>query len=209
MTHTDPTPPAMPSSLVDIVGRHHNNLAVIPSEQLQDWLAGLPVPPNWHVGQIDNAVLQPSRVAVYGPLPQGGWAGCETLSAFRFTGHAPIALVIEHSDRTLRDLHADSMATYRLDLPSAEGVAAVRSSGYLTAAGRRVWAQYSTYVRNEMQPFDGLLLYQTLVIDSARRAELRDDIGDLSDAVHAAFMADIDTVKDENQPLYGGVDDGS
>ena len=65
--------------------------------------------------------------------------------------------------------------------------------------GRRTWAQYRTYLRAGRPSYDGLLIRHILFVESSRCSKLRDDIAELSDAVHAAFLADVDTVYDAGQ----------
>lgn len=187
----------MPRSLAEIIGELVNDLTQISADELRDWSSGLPLPPGWQSGRIEGASSgQPSRVAVCGQRPDGGWYGCETLNVYRFSGPAPITATMTHTDCTLRDLGADSVANYRLGLSETEGVAAARSSGYFSAAGLRFWAQYSTYIRGERAPFDGLLIYQALIVAADRRGQLGDDIAELGDAMHIEFLDHLATVDD-------------
>jgi hypothetical protein len=136
-----------------------------------------------------------------GHRPEGGWDGCETISVFAFTGVPPQDVVRENSDCTLRDLDADSITTYTLNAPTDPEVSAVRSSGYLSAAARRIWAQYSTYLAGSVGPDTGIVIEHVVFIDAGCRARLRDDIADLSDAVHEAFLARLDTVVSSDEPV--------
>lgn len=186
---------ASAESIVDKIAPHVRHLTLISDLELRDWLAGLAIPQGWQIGKRESGV-EASRIAVCGPRDDGGWDACETLSVYRFNGPAPVSTAVEYSDCTLRDLAADSITTYPLTAPLVDGIAAVRSTGYVNVAERRAWAQYSTYVRGERAPFDGLLIYQTLVVAADRRTQLRDDIAELGDAVHTAFLAGIATVDD-------------
>jgi hypothetical protein len=66
---------------------------------------------------------------------------------------------------------------------------AVRSAGYFTATGLRMWGQFSTYVAGSDQPSEGRLVEHSLFVMTQCRTQLRDDITELSDAVHAAVFA--------------------
>ena len=71
------------------------------------------------------------------------------------------------------------------------------AGGYVDLVGGRLWAQYSAYIAGSELPARGLLIDHSIFIDSQSRARLRGDIVDLSDAVHGAFLARIDTVEDK------------
>ena len=190
------------TSVVTELRRHVVGLTQVPTTELTPWLAQLRVPPSWQTGQAQGFAAQPSRIAVCGQRPEGGWNGCETLSVFRFTGSPPAGLLHDHADCILRDLNADSITTYPLTVPTASASAeAVRSSGYFTIAGRRLWAQYSTYLASDYAQSQGVLVHQVLFIESEYRADLRDDIADLSDEVHQAFVGLLDTVDSSNDSL--------
>ena len=64
---------------------------------------------------------------------------------------------------------------------------AVRSSGYVTAAGLRMWAQLSTYVEGSNDHGNGRLLEHSLFVTTQRRTKLRGDIAELTQSAHAAF----------------------
>ena len=66
-------------------------------------------------------------MAVCGPHPDGSWDSCETVSLFLFTGTPSEGLVLDTSDRLLRDLGAEAITIYPLSIPPAGRVAAVRS----------------------------------------------------------------------------------
>jgi hypothetical protein len=185
------------SSVVDRLAHDVDDFELVPHDELSHWLNNLSLPPGWRTGHLGDSSAQPSRIAVYGePRPQGGWDACDTIDVYRFTGGTPDIVVHQHADCTLKDLAADSITTYPLTAPPMDGVAAMRSSGYFGVAGRRIWAQYSTYVRSACSLFDGLLIYHVLFVEARRRASLRDDIADLSDSVHHAFLTDIGMVDD-------------
>lgn len=183
-------------SVIDAVGRHVTDLTLIATQDTPEWLRPLGIPPGWHIAHVDTKAPQPLRIAVCGERAEGGWDGCETLSIFQFTGIPPDGVVAESNDCTLRGLEAQGITTYPLSALSIPGVCAVRSSGYFTAAGRRLWAQYSTYIAASHSPGEGRLIAECIFVDADARARLRDDITELSDGVYAAFLAAIDTVVD-------------
>jgi hypothetical protein len=75
-----------------------------------------------------------------------------------------------------------------------------------------MWAQYSSYYSVGTAPGAGVLLLHNLFIGADVRARLRDDIDDLSDTVHSAFLAATDTVDGDAPtsplPVLSGDDDG-
>lgn len=185
------------SSVAEFVAREVTALTPIPRDELRDWLMSLSLPAGWQLGHIPANTAQPSRVAVYGSRSDGGWDACETLTVFRFTGPAPVATLHEQNDCTLRDLGADYVASFPLIVERPNTVAAVRSTGYFSANGRRAWAQDSTYIRAGTSLLDGVLICHTLFVESEQRSRLRDDLADLCDAVQEAFVADLGTVDGE------------
>lgn len=186
------------SSVVDEVRRYVTNMSAALPQELPEWLQALEIPPGWQVAQIGTNAVPLSRVILSGHKPEGGWEGCETLSLFRFSGAIPPNIVEDNAQRTLRDLDADNVNSYSLTVRADASTKAVRSSGYFTAGGRRVWAQYSTYVGQDTED-GGFLIEHAIYIDSAKRPLLRHDIEDLGDAVHSAFLDRVDTV-DTNDP---------
>jgi hypothetical protein len=157
------------------------------------WLAGLAVPAGWRIARFDGGGVAPSRIAVCGPQSDGGWDGCETINVFRFTGIPDIDMVCDHADRALRDLHAEAITTHTLMTPQLPGTTAVRSSGYFATAGLWIWAQYSTYIAGSTRTDQGRLTQHSVFVESGCRARLSDNVTQLSDAIHQAFLADIGT----------------
>jgi len=98
--------------------------------------AALTVPTGWLVAASGDTVQQPVRAIVTGHRSRGGWQGCDTLAAFRFTGMPPPDVGTAHASDTLLDLRASSITSGYRDVSPAPAVWAVRSSGYVTAAGR-------------------------------------------------------------------------
>jgi hypothetical protein len=149
------------------------------------------VPAGWLVATPGDAVHQPVRAVVTGHRSRGGWQGCDTLAAFWFTGTPHADVGAAHSADTLRDLRASAIITDQLEVPPASGLWAVRSSGYLTAAGVRMWAQFSTYVEGSDDHGRGRLVEHSLFVTTQRRTQLRADLTELTDTVHAAFCASV------------------
>lgn len=204
MTHPDSDPRndhrrlITVESVVDTVAPYVADLRLCRPQESPEWLWQLAVPHTWQVVQVDMGSVQPTRTAVVAEArADGGWDGCETISVYRFTGLPPCSLISEHNDCTLRGLAAESLTTHQLTVPEGQQACAVRSSGYFTAAGRRMWAQYSTYVMGGSTPSAGSLTLHGLFISADARARLRDDVTELSDAVHDAFLTVADTVNAE------------
>lgn len=99
---------------------------------------------------------------------------------------------------TLDDIDAEGATTFTLTAAAVSDSFAVHSSGYFSVAGRRMWAQYNTYVAVSDAIGDGLLVTHSVFVSAERRAQLRDDVAELSDAVQCAFLsATGDTVDDD------------
>ncbi|WP_170092301.1 hypothetical protein [Mycobacteroides abscessus] len=184
-------------SVVDAVAPYVTDLNLIPPRETPEWLQHLAVPAGWQIVHLDTGSIQPTRTAVTGPRGDGGWDGCETLSVYRFTGAPPRSVVFENNDCTLRGLGGESLTTHMLTAPAGQKVCAVRSTGYFTAAGRRMWAQYSTYVVDGRTPGGSWLALHGLFVSADSRAGLRDDVTALSDAVHEEFLTAVVTVNAE------------
>ena len=168
------------SSIPAVVARHVDDLVELRAEDLPRWLTQLRMPAGWRLARLEGSPVQPARVAVCGQRPDGRWDGCETISVFGFTGEPPEEAMRDDADCTLRDLDADDITT---SIPAASlipGVTAVRCSGYFTAAGQRVWAQYSTFVAGFTVSGEGRLIQHSLFVDASCRARLTDDITQLS-----------------------------
>jgi hypothetical protein len=191
------------SSIAAVAARHVDDLAELGAEDLPAPLRRLGAPPGWRLANLTGSPVQPARVAVYGQHPDGSWDGCETIRAFGFTGALPADVVRDNAACTLRDLNAEGITAGALAAPPA--ATAVRSSGTFTAAGRRYWAQFSTYVANPIPPARGLLLEHSVVTDAASRAALGDDITNLSNAIHHAFLtcAEDHTIADSPGQTHG------
>jgi hypothetical protein len=176
------------SSIAAVLARHVDDLVQLRHDQLPDWIQRLSIPAGWRIAQIEGADIAPSRIAVYGPHLDGRWDGCETISVFRFTGTSPDGVVRDNADCTLCDLDAEDITISTPVASIIPGVTAVRCNGYFTAAGQRVWAQYSVYVAGSALPSKGRLIQHSLFVESSCRARLTDDIAQLSNAVQRAFI---------------------
>lgn len=184
-------------SVVDAVAPYITDLSLLRPQESPEWLWQLAVPHAWQIVQLDMGSVQPTRTAVAHVRADGGWDGCETISVYRFTGWPPESVVSENNDCTLRGLGGESLTTHPLTRPAGQQACAVRSSGYFTAAGRRMWAQYSTYVMSGNTPSAGSLTLHGVFTSADARARLRDDVTALSDAVHDAFLTAVATVNAE------------
>ncbi|MBF9519551.1 hypothetical protein [Mycobacteroides chelonae] len=184
-------------SVVDAVAPYVTDLSLMSPRETPEWLQQLAVPDGWQVVHLDMGSVQPTRTVVAGARDDGGWDGCETISVYRFTGSPPCRVVVEQNDCTLRGFGGESLTTRPLTAPAWQKACAVRSSGYFTAAGRRMWAQYSTYVFDGDTPGRSWLTLHGLFTSADARARLRDDVGALSDAVHDAFLTAVATVNAE------------
>jgi hypothetical protein len=173
-------------SIAAAVARHVDALAELDAENLPGWLTRLGAPPGWRLARLEGSPIEPARVAVYGEHPDGSWDGCETIRAFGFTGALPADVVRANADCTLRGLGAENITTGAL--AASPAATAVRSSGTFATAGRRVWAQFSTYVAGPTPAAQGLLVEHSIVIDSRCHAGLYDDITNLSNGIHHAFL---------------------
>ena len=186
------------STVASVLARHIADLAPVARGELPAWLQQLRLPAGWRLAQFDASLTQPARMAVCGPHPDGSWDSCETISLFRFTGTPSEALVLDTSDRMLRDLGAEAITTYPLSIPPAGRVAAVRSSGYFSAAGQRIWLQYSTYLAGSESPGAGILIEHGIFVESNRQASLHDDITELSSAIRDAFVSTVAPSLEQN-----------
>ncbi|MDI3315311.1 MAG: hypothetical protein QJR12_13895 [Mycobacterium sp.] len=183
---------ASASSVINVVADYVDDLVQLAPEQLPNPLQRLSLPPGWRIARVDGAGIAPSRIAVCGQRPDGRWDGCDTINVFGFTGESPEEAVWDNADCTLRDLDADDITTSAPAASLIPRVTAVRCSGYFSAAGQRVWAQYSTYVAGSNVSGEGRLIQHSLFIDASCRATLIDDIAQLSNGVQRAFLASID-----------------
>jgi hypothetical protein len=177
------------STIAGEVARHVHEFTHLRADAAPRWLTQLGVPAGWQTRHLAQSTVEPSRIAVSGQRPDGGWDGCETITVFGFTGIPPEDVVRDNADRTLRDLAATGITRERVDTSALRGALAVRSSGYFVIAGRWVWAQYSTYVFGSTEPSQGRLIEHTVFIESGSQARLSGDVAELTQAVHQALAA--------------------
>lgn len=150
-------------------------------------IESLTVPTGWLVASAGSSADQPARVLVTGHRSRGGWQGCDTLAAFGFTGTVPRQLAAANAPCTLHALGASGITIQNLNVAEQPEAWAVRSTGYITAAGLRMWAQFSTYVAGSHDGGGGRLIEHSLFVITQRKSQLRCDIRELSDSVQAAF----------------------
>jgi hypothetical protein len=173
-------------SIVDAISRHVTDLALVSSDELSAWLAALPVPAGWQIGRAENSPVQPTRTIVHCRDSRAGWDACETINVFRFNGAPPHDVVRFNADCALRAGGAQHITSH--PLPTDATMTAVRSSGYLTLANQqRIWAQHSTYIAGDGT--QGLLIEHGIFAVPDRQAGLHDDIAELGNAVHDAFVS--------------------
>jgi hypothetical protein len=174
------------TSLTALLTDHVNDVAAVAIEDVP-WLANLAVPDGWH-GAItpDHRV----RVAVYGNRPDGGWEASDTVSVFSFTGALTPEVLSHNADAMLHSLTATGIRIYSPNTPPVAGVAALRASGYITVAGRSVWARFNTYVSTTPHP---RLVQHSSFVDAESFRALGADIGTLTAGVEDGFWSTIDS----------------
>ncbi len=186
------------ASLTDIVAGAVSDFTPQSAADALPSIGTAAVPAGWYLAAPGDSPEQPVRVAVTGHRSRGSWEGCDTLATFGFTGMPPIDLVVDHAACTLRDLGAAGVTTRMVDTPAAAGVWAVRSAGYFTAVGLRMWGQFSTYLAGSTSRGQGRLVQHSLFVVTRRRTQLRTDIAYLTDTVANAFWAFLDARPDAN-----------
>lgn len=179
------------SSVIGVVAGYVDDLAQFAPEEVPDWLNGLGVPPRWRIASLEDAGIAPARIAVCGQRLDGRWDGCETVRVFRFTGEPPGHVIRDSADSTLRGLGAQDIQIRPVSASLVAGVTAVRSDGFLTVAGERVWAQYTTYVASSTLPGQGCLVQQSITINAECHTRFAEDIAQLSNALQCALLAGI------------------
>jgi hypothetical protein len=178
------------TSLSDIVARMVTDFVPLPVRDVLPCDNGtFAIPAGWHLAAPGSNAEQLVQAAVTGHRSRGGWQGCDTVAAFGFTGITPINVATDHAACTLRDLGASGITTRSLDVRAMPGAWVVRSDGYFSAAGLRMWAQFSTYAAGSHQAGKGRLIQHSLFVTTQCRTQLRADITELSDTVHTSFCA--------------------
>lgn len=194
-------------SIVEVITRHVTELALIGPDELTGWLAALPVPPGWQIGRAKNSPVQPTRTIVHRRDFLASWDACETINVFRFKGVPPHAAIRLNADCTLQAGGAHAVTIHPLQTPAGTTMTAMRSSGYLTLADyTNIWAQYSTYMTGD--DTQGLLVEHGIFVVSDSQAGLRDDITELSDAVHDAFVSTMAAAPEQCAPASSSPDKG-
>jgi hypothetical protein len=192
-------------SIAGVVTSHVEDLVELGAEDVPEWVTRLGVPPRWCLARIEDGPIQPARITVCGQNPDYGWDGCETITAFRFTGTPPVNIVYDNADCTLRGLNGEDITTSVLvTQQQTTGAVAVRATGYFTAAQRRIWAQHSTYLTGSESPGAGLLIEHNIFAVSDRRASLSDDITQLGNTIHRAFVNTIEARPGQHKPTISG-----
>lgn len=145
----DPSAQAVPS-VVDVVRNHVPDLTLLNGEQLPAWLPTLPTPPpGWVLGRIDTEQA-PTRIALHRNAADPTWDGCEVVNFFEFTGSLPREVVHANAACTLHAVGADNIATHPLFVPPDLDATAALASGEFALGGKRVWAQYTAYLVQEL-----------------------------------------------------------
>jgi hypothetical protein len=173
-------------SVVDDVAESVTGLHVVSREEVSGWGVTLQVPTGWLSGRyVGHDASQPWRIAVCGPQPDGGWAACETIAIFRFTGTLPVGVLMESADRTLQALESVDGTTVAIGELECAHACGVRSSGFFSAFGLWVWGQFSYYLSNADASGQMLLVQQCLFAEASRRTELLKDIRLLTNSVQS------------------------
>jgi hypothetical protein len=178
------------SSAVAVMARYVIGLHQLSPIELPAWLTALELPVGWRTGRFENAPSQPWRIAVYGPHVEGGFDGCETVAVFGFHGALPLRVLMESADCAFRDLDADQIETNRLSVSSGDHVEAVRSTGYFAAGGLWIWGQHSYFLADSPSSGTGVLIHQSIFVESSRRSALCSDVAALSDQILNSFVAE-------------------
>ena len=154
-----------------------------------EWLTQLSIPTNWQLLRLPETPEQAlARMAVFGPLGQGEWQAADTINVIGFTGWPTFYDVYRNADGVLRGLDSMDSAVKVLPVPTIQWTAAVRSSGTALLGDRSVWIQQSHYVAGSEQRHASRLTVHSILVDSARREELVEDITHLSDEVYRGFV---------------------
>lgn len=196
------------ASIVDVISRYVTDLALIDPDELPAWLDALPVPAGWQFGRAENSPVQPTRTAVHRRDLLAGWDACETINVFRFKGVPPHDIIRFNADCTLRAGGAQDVTIHPLQTPISATMTAVRSSGHLTLANQqRIWAQYSTYIAGD--DTQGLLVEHGIFAVSDRRADLRNDITELSNAINDALVSTVMAASEQDLHTSSSLDAGN
>jgi hypothetical protein len=192
------TPPPSPrwsslpsSSLVDALYEDEDidDVVALSGAAAPEWLSQLSIPTNWQLLRLPEAPEQlPARMAVFGPLGNGEWQAADTIDVIGFTGWPTFYDVYRNGDGALRGLDSSDIVVKFLPVPPIQWTAAIRSSGTAHLGDRSVWIQQSHYVAGSAQPHASRLTVHSILVDSARRGELAEDVNQSSDAVYQGFI---------------------
>jgi hypothetical protein len=185
-----PFDPAAVSSLAEVLAEHTGGTKFVPPADLSQWLPDLAVPRGWDVGVVEGPTV--TRMLLRRPGSGDYGDGCEVLNLHRVPGAVPESLILDNSDRTLRDIGADAIQTHRVDTPPRYGVIATRSSGRLLIGARTVHCQYSYYAVNTV--VGGALIEQAVIIGGDERTMLSGDMAKLTENLYRALLTSIDRV---------------
>ncbi|WP_422604265.1 hypothetical protein [Mycobacterium sp.] len=179
------------SSLVDVLYEDEDidDVVALSGDAAPQWLTQLSIPTNWQLLRLPETPEQVlARMAVFGPLGNGEWQAADTINVIGFTGWPTFYDVYRNADGALRGLDSRDIAVKVLPVPLIQWTAAVRSSGTALLSDRSVWIQQSHYVAGSEQRHASRLTVHTILIDSARREQLAENITHLSDEVYQGFI---------------------
>ncbi|WP_201793437.1 hypothetical protein [Mycobacterium avium] len=174
------------ASLPDLICGRVSQFECLPVTGALD-LGDFRIPPRWHLAAPGDEAEQPVRCIVTGHRLRGGWQACDTVAAFTFSGVVPLEVMVDNADCTLRDLGAAGVSSRAVVASTIPGVAGMRSAGYFTALGLRIWGQFTTYIADSRCLEMGRLIQHSLFVATQRRTQLRTDIRYLSDAIAKSF----------------------
>lgn len=184
------------SSLLDRVAAHVDGWTPMPAADAS-WLTDSPVPDGWQRLEVADDAATPLRVVATTVEGHSGWAGLQTLSAFRFTGELDSDLLMAGADKGLQDWNAEGVRVDPMVLPKLPGVCGVRASGYIAVDNQLLWVRHHTFVRGSAEPDQGLLVEQIDAAAAGPRMRLGPGFGALSESVEGAFVTHIGAAADD------------
>lgn len=203
------------SSLLDLVAAQVEGWTPMSAVDAS-WLTDTPVPNGWQRLQVADDAAPPLRVVATTVEGHPGWAGLQTLSAFRFTGELDSDVLMAGADKGLRHWNAEGVRIDPMVLPNLPGLCGVRASGYIAVENQLVWVRHHTFVRGSAEPDQGLLVEQVDAAGAGPRMHLGPGFGALSQSVEGAFLrhigataSDLSTaVADHIEQMRRDVEDG-
>lgn len=195
------------TSLGKLIAQRVADFRVVPLRSvLGDDSTPLVVPHNWNLASSGETSSEPVRTLVTGHRSRGGWQGCDTLAASQFTGAPTAELGHAHATEVLQNLRASGITWKPISVAPAQRLWGVRSSGYVTVAGLRIWTQFITYVEGSHDIGRGRLFEHGQFIVSQQRTRLLSDTTTLSEAVRSAICSQccgqLDTARGRTQVDY-------